>query len=77
MKKFLAILTLLFLISPIFAKIVQHVESYSRLSVSEIVSDIQSMINQGWKVVSITSPIIIKYGSSSYAQVIVLFEKEE
>ena len=75
MKKFLAILTILFLISPIFAKTAQYVESYSRLSVSEIVSDIQSMINQGWKVVLITSPVT--KGWSDRYQVIVLFKKEE
>ena len=81
MKKFLAILTMLFLISPIFAKMTQCVKGYQTYdnydSTDRLASDIQYMINQGWKVVSITSPIIIKYGSSSYVQVIVLFEKEE
>ena len=80
MKKFLAILIMLFLISPIFAKTTQCVkgyQTYDNYDSDRLASDIQYMINQGWKVVSITSPIIIKYGSSSYAQVIVLFEKEE
>lgn len=76
MKKFLAIITMLFLISPIFAKTVQHVESYSRGSLSNIVSDIQSMINQGWKVISITLPIVTEFLGDWY-EVIVLYEKEE
>lgn len=81
MKKFLIILTLLFLISPIFAKTIQCVKKYQVFGgigvTYDVTPSIQSMINLGWKVVSIT-PISIKAGYSNPTDyVIVVFEKEE
>lgn len=82
MKKFLIILTLLFLINPIFAKTVQCVKKYQVYNKHDIIAydvtpEIQSMISVGWKVVSIT-PITVKiYDSNPTDYVIVLFEREE
>ena len=79
MKKFLIILTLLFLINPIFAKTVQCVKKYQvyNNSTYDVTPAIQSMITIGWKVVSIT-PITVKvYESNPTDYVIVLFEREE
>lgn len=81
MKKLLIILTLLFLISPVFARTVQCVKKYqvynNTTSTCDVTPSIQSMINIGWKVVSIT-PISVKaYNSNPTDYVIVLFEKEE
>lgn len=81
MKKFLIILALLFLISPVFAKTVQCVKKYQVCGgigiTYDVTPSIQSMINLGWKVVSIT-PISIKSGYSNPTDyVIVVFEKEE
>ena len=84
MKKFLIILTLLFLISPVFAKTVQCVRSYQVLKNYTVYGDtydvtpaIQSMLNQGWRVVSIT-PITVRNGDTMPTDyVIVLFEREE
>lgn len=82
MKKLFIVLTMLFLICPMFAKTVQCVKSYhtfDRRESSElnITSQIQDMIDKGWKVVSIT-PIADKY-SNGYPTiyVIVVFEREE
>ena len=81
MKKFLIILTLLFLISPVFAKTIQCVKKYQVNSgvgiTNDVTPEIQSMINMGWKVVSIT-PISVKEGYSNPTDyVIVVFEREE
>lgn len=81
MKKFLITLVLLFLISPIFAKTVQCVKKYQIYGGVGVAYDvtpaIQSMLNMGWKVVSIT-PISIKAGYSNPTDyVIIIFEKEE
>lgn len=81
MKKFFIVLILLFCISPVFAKTVQCVKKYRVWNATGIPDDvtpqIQSMINLGWKVVSIT-PITrteIKCNPTDY--IIVIFEKEE
>jgi hypothetical protein len=83
MKKFLIILTLLFLISPVFAKTVQCVKKYQVYcdyyddSTEDVTPSIQSMINKGWKVVLIT-PISVKVDNCNPTDyVIVLFEREE
>lgn len=81
MKKFLIILVLLFLLSPVFAKTIQCVRKYQVYadyrSTYDVTPAIQSMLNMGWKVVSVT-PVTRK---DSYANptdyVIVVFEKEE
>jgi len=80
MKKFLIILTLLFLISPVFAKTVQCIKKYQvynkNYSTYDVTPSIQSMINIGWKVISIT-PINIQCGHSNPTDyVIVVFERE-
>jgi hypothetical protein len=80
MKKILIIL-LLFLVSPVFAKTVQCVRKYQvqadSYSTYDVTPAIQSMINMGWKVVSIT-PITIKYHDTNPTDyVIVLFERDE
>jgi hypothetical protein len=81
MKKFLIVLALLFLINPIFAKTVQYVKKYQvngGVGVAyDVTPAIQSMINMGWRVVSIT-PVSVKEGYSNPTEyVIVVFEKEE
>lgn len=81
MKKFLIILVLLFLISPVFAKTVQCVRKYQVYaeprSTYDVTPAIQSMLNMGWKVVSIT-PITMKDGYAAPTDyVIVVFEREE
>lgn len=81
MKKILIILLLLFLISPVFAKTVQCVRKYQvqadSYSTYDVTPAIQSMINMGWKVMSIT-PITVKNSYSNPTDyVIVVFEKEE
>lgn len=81
MKKFLIVLTLLLLISPVFAKTVQCVKKYqvfcSVNATYDIAPSIQSMINMGWKVVSITPITVRIYDSNPTDYVIVLFEREE
>lgn len=84
MKKFLIILTLLFLISPVFAKTVQCVKKYQvayetkyGCETLDVTPQIQSMLDVRWRVVSIT-PITKKdYNSSPTDYVIVVFEREE
>ena len=82
MKKFLIILTLLFLISPVFAKTVQCVEKYQvyyscSSYASDVTPSIQSMINDGWKVVLITPISVKEHNCNPTDYVIVLFEREE
>ncbi len=82
-KKLFIILTMLFLMCPMFAKTVQCVKSYhifNRLESSELnlTLQIQNMLDKGWKVISIT-PIADKYSYNGYPTiyVIVIFEREE
>lgn len=82
MKKFLIVLMLLGL-SPLFAKTVQCVKRYQvyngaySIDTKDVTPQIQSMIDKGWKVVSIT-PITIRCANSNPTDyVIVLFEREE
>ena len=81
MKKFLIILTLLFLISPAFAKTTQCVKKYQVYAsfdkAYDVTPSIQSMINMGWKVVSITPISVKEHNCNPTDYVIVLFEKEE
>ena len=81
MKKFLIILTLLFLISPVFAKTVQCVRKYQVYAdyktTYDVTPAIQSMLNMGWKVVSITSVTKENSHSNPTDYVIVVFEREE
>lgn len=82
MKKFFIILILLLCISPVFAKTVQCVKSYKvwdnkSYTVNDVTPQIQSMINQGWKVVSITPITRANTHASPTEYVIVIFEKEE
>ena len=87
MKRLFIVLTMLILMCPLFAKTVQCVKRfdvYHPTSVwrdgtewRDITSDIQEMINKGWKIVC-TTPITMCIGSGSATQhVIVVFEKEE
>ena len=81
MKKFLIVLMLLLFISPVFCKTVQCVKNYQVYKcysyTYDVTPQIQSMINQGWKVVSIT-PITKCYDRSNPTDyVIVVFEREE
>ena len=82
MKKFLIILVLLFLINPVFAKVIQCAKKY-RIhggfgTAYDVTPSIQLMIDAGWKVVSIT-PISSRQSSSTNPTeyIIVIFEKEE
>lgn len=81
MKKFLIILTLLFLINPVFAKTVQCVRKYQVFddfrSTYDVTPAIQSMLNQGWKVVSVTPVTRKDTNSNPTDYVIVVFEWEE
>jgi len=81
MKKFLIVLMLLLFISPVFAKTVQCVKKYQvyRDSVStyDVTPAIQSMINMGWRVVSITPVTVRAVYSNPTDYVIVVFEREE
>lgn len=81
MKKFLIILVLLFLISPVFAKNVQCVRKYQVYAdyrtTYDVTPEIQSMLKMGWKVVSVT-PVTRKDGYAAPTDyVIVVFEREE
>ena len=84
MKRFLIVLMLLTLISPVFARTVQCVRSYQVLkdytpygSTYDVTPAINSMLNQGWRIVSIT-PVTVRNGDTMPTDyVIVLFEKEE
>ena len=84
MKRFLIVLMLLMFISPVFAKTVQCVRSYQVLkdytcygSTYDVTPGINSMLNQGWRVVSIT-PVTVRKGDTMPTDyVIVLFEREE
>lgn len=81
MKKFLIILTLLFLVGSAFAKTVQCVKKYQVYcdykSTYDVTPEIQSMLNMRWRVVSIT-PIVKESGYSNPTDyVIVVFEREE
>ena len=84
MKRFLIVLMLLIFISPVFAKTVQCVRTYQVLkdynvygSTFDVSPAINSMINQGWRVVSIT-PVTARSGDAMPTDyVILLFEREE
>ena len=83
MKRFLIVLMLLLFISPVFARTVQCVKRYQvyneaySIDTKDVTPQIQSMINNGWKVVSIT-PITIRCANSNPTDyVIVVFEREE
>lgn len=85
MKKILIILTLLFLIGPMFAKTVQCVKKYQVFyengarngETVDVTPQIQYMLTVGWKVVSITPVSKRKFESNPTDYVIVVFEKEE
>ena len=85
MKKFLIILWLLFLVSPVFAKTIQCVKKYqvfydngsSNGETVDVTPQIQYMLTAGWKVVSITPVSKRKFDSNPTDYVIVVFEKEE
>jgi len=84
MKKLMIVLMLLMFISPVFAKTVQCVRSYQVLkdytaygSTYDVTPAINSMLNQGWRIVSIT-PVTVRNGDTMPTDyVIVLFEREE
>ena len=82
MKKFLIILTFLFLINSVFAKTIQCVKKYQVHggfgTAYDVTPSIQLMIDAGWKVVSIT-PVSARQSSSTNPTeyIIVIFEKEE
>ena len=82
MKRFLIVLMLLALISPVFAKTVQCVKRYQvyngyRNNALDITPAIQYMIDMGWKVVSITPVSKEEYHAAPTDYVIVVFEREE
>ena len=84
MKRFLIVLMILLFISPVFAKTVQCVRSYQVLkdytaygSTYDVSPAMNSMLNQGWKIVSIT-PVTVRNGDTMPTDyVIVVFEREE
>ena len=83
MKRFLIVLMLLLFISPVFARTIQCVKKYQvyngaySIDTKDVTPQIQSMIDKGWKVVSIT-PITVRCANSNPTDyVIVLFEMEE
>ena len=84
MKKFIIVSMLLFLISPVFCKTVQCVKSYQVLkdytcygSTYDVTPGMNSMLAQGWKIVSIT-PVTVRNGDTMPTDyVIVLYEREE
>ena len=84
MKKFLIVLMLLLFISPVFAKTVQCVRKYQVLqnytaygSTYDVTPAMNSMLNQGWKIVSIT-PVTVRNGDTMPTDyIIVVFEREE
>lgn len=83
MKKLFIVLTMLFLMCPMFAKTVQCVKKYQvfksahSIETYDVTPQIQSMIDKGWKVVSIT-PVTHRCGDSNPTDyVIVVFEREE
>lgn len=83
MKRFLIALMLLALISPVFARTVQCVKKYQvykgaySIETNDVTPQIQSMIDKGWKVVSITPITIRCSGSNPTDYVIVVFEMEK
>ena len=84
MKKFLIVLMLLLFISPVFAKTVQRVGKYQVLkdynaygSTYDVTPAMNSMLAQGWKIVSIT-PVTVRNGDTMPTDyIIVVFEREE
>ena len=85
MKKVIIALLFLLFISPMFAKTIQCVKRYKAWEnyydkrnkyKSEIVPQLEDMLSEGWKIVSIT-PISAPEGLGSTDYVIVVFEKEE
>ena len=87
MKKLFIVLTMLFLMCPMFAKTVQCVKKFDiyhsdgnwvwNTEWRDIIPDIQEMIDKGWKVVCMT-PVIMPIGNGSTTKyVIVVFEREE
>ena len=81
MKRFLIVLMLLMFISPVFAKTVQCVKKYQVYNgfknTLDVTPQIQSMINCGWKVVSITPIALYTNEANPTDYVIVVFEREE
>ena len=81
MKRFLIVLMLLLFISPVFAKTVQCVKKYQvyrdSISTYDVTPQIQSMLNQGWRVVSITPVTVRAVHCNPTDYVIVVFEREE
>ena len=82
-KKLFIVLTMLFLMCSMFAKTVQCVKRYQThsdkyIDALDVTPAIQSMINMGWKVVSITPVTRQVIGHTNVTDyVIVVFEKEE
>ena len=80
-KKLFIVLTMLFLMCPMFAKTVQCVKKYQIYngykSTLDATPQIQFMINSGWKVVSITPIAMQNNNANPTDYIIVVFEKEE
>jgi hypothetical protein len=72
---------LLFLINPIFAKTVQCVKKYQVFcgvnATYDVTPSIQSMIDVGWEVISITPITVRIYDSNPTDYIIVVFKREE
>lgn len=87
MKKITLVLLFLLFLSPAFAKTVQRVKKYdiykapalweSNAEWVDVVPEIQSMIDRGWRVVSITAINEVYYQGSQTAYLIVVFEKDD
>ena len=87
MKRFLIVLVLLALISPVFARTVQCVKKFDiyhsngnwvwNTEWRDIIPDIQEMLDKGWKVVCMTPVIMPINNGSTTNYVIVVFEREE
>lgn len=72
MKKFLAIITMLFLISPIFAKTIVKFYRLDEFSVRESNNSARSMTDEGWEVESVST-----ISSESGVYVIVVYKKDD
>ncbi len=81
MKKLMIVLMLLLFISPVFARTIQCVKKYQVYNgfknTIDVTPQIQSMINCGWKVVSITPIAMYANSCNPTDYVIVVFEREE
>lgn len=83
MKKFLIILSLLFILSPLSAKTIQKVEKYQVFNDSDrchpydVTPQLNYMVQNGWKIISITTITQTYSYNTPTSYIIVVYEKEE